>query len=56
MKGEGRDAITIEQLLTHTAGFAPDFDLKERWIGYDESYETTVSRAVAKCSGHAFRL
>ena len=31
MKGEGRDAITIEQLLTHTAGFAPDFDLRERW-------------------------
>src|SRR6185295_1637156 len=24
MKGEGRDAITIEQLLVHTAGFAPD--------------------------------
>jgi len=35
MKGEGRDAITIEQLLTHTSGFAPDFDLRERWIGYD---------------------
>src|SRR5436190_3330594 len=25
MKGEGRDAVTIEQLLTHTTGFAPDF-------------------------------
>jgi uncharacterized protein YbbC (DUF1343 family)/CubicO group peptidase (beta-lactamase class C family) len=37
MKGEGRDAITIEQLLTHTAGFAPDFDLRERWSGYDEA-------------------
>src|SRR5207253_4557724 len=37
MKGEGRDAITIEHLLTHTAGFAPDFDLKDRWTGYDEA-------------------
>ena len=37
MKGEGRDSITIEQLLTHVAGFAPDFDLRERWIGYDEA-------------------
>jgi uncharacterized protein YbbC (DUF1343 family)/CubicO group peptidase (beta-lactamase class C family) len=37
MKGDGRDAITIEQLLTHTAGFAPDFDLRERWSGYDEA-------------------
>ena len=37
MKGDGRDAITIEQLLTHTAGFAPDFDLRDRWSGYDEA-------------------
>ncbi len=37
LKGDGRDAITIEQLLTHTAGFAPDFDLKDRWSGYDEA-------------------
>ncbi len=37
MKGGGRDAITLEQLLTHTAGFAPDFDLREHWTGYDEA-------------------
>ena len=37
MKGEGRDAITIEHLLTHVSGFAPDFDLRERWTGYDEA-------------------
>ena len=31
----GKDAgkPTIEQLLTHTAGFAPDFDLREKWTG-----------------------
>src|SRR5215471_17703156 len=37
MKGEGRDAITIEDLLTHMSGFAPDFDLRDRWTGYDEA-------------------
>ena len=37
MKGEGREAITIEQLLTHMAGFAPDFDLRERWTGNEEA-------------------
>ena len=37
MKGGGRDAITIEHLLTHMTGFAPDFDLRERWIGYEEA-------------------
>ena len=25
--------ITILQLLTHTSGYAPDFDLKEKWTG-----------------------
>src|SRR4029434_4866016 len=37
MKGDGRDAITIEQLMTHVSGFAPDFDLRDRWTGYDEA-------------------
>ncbi len=27
--------VTIQQLLTHTSGYAPDFDLKEKWIGRD---------------------
>ena len=26
LKGEGRERVTIEQLLTHRAGYAPDFD------------------------------
>src|SRR5829696_7130583 len=25
--------VTIQQLLTHTSGFAPDFDLREKWTG-----------------------
>ncbi|MEO8042306.1 MAG: exo-beta-N-acetylmuramidase NamZ domain-containing protein [Acidobacteriota bacterium] len=25
--------VTIQQLLTHTSGYAPDFDLKEKWTG-----------------------
>src|SRR6266571_2942402 len=37
MKGGGRDAITIEELLTHMTGFAPDFDLRDRWSGYEEA-------------------
>lgn len=26
-------AVTIQQLLTHTSGYAPDFDLREKWLG-----------------------
>jgi uncharacterized protein YbbC (DUF1343 family)/CubicO group peptidase (beta-lactamase class C family) len=37
LKGEGRDRITVEQLLTHRSGYAPDFDLRERWTGTDEA-------------------
>src|SRR5256714_986433 len=36
LKGEGREKITIEHLLTHRSGYAPDFDLSEQWSGYDE--------------------
>ena len=33
LKGEGREKITVEQLLTHRSGYAPDFDLREQWVG-----------------------
>src|SRR5438552_1124266 len=54
MKGEGRDAITIEQLLTHTAGFAPDFDLRERWIGYDEAMKRLYREPLRNAPGTRF--
>lgn len=25
--------VTMQQLMTHTSGFAPDFDLREKWTG-----------------------
>jgi len=27
--------VTVQQLLTHVSGFAPDFDLREKWTGTD---------------------
>ena len=54
IKGEGRDAITIEQLLTHTAGFAPDFDLKERWNGYDEAMRRLYREPLRNPPGARF--
>jgi uncharacterized protein YbbC (DUF1343 family)/CubicO group peptidase (beta-lactamase class C family) len=35
IKDEQIKRITIQQLLTHTSGFAPDFDLKEKWTGWE---------------------
>src|SRR5438270_852230 len=54
MKGGGRDAITIEELLTHMTGFAPDFDLRERWIGYDEAIKRLSREPLRSQPGTRF--
>jgi uncharacterized protein YbbC (DUF1343 family)/CubicO group peptidase (beta-lactamase class C family) len=32
---EAAKRVTIQQLLTHVSGYAPDFDLREKWTGRD---------------------
>ena len=54
MKGEGRDVITILQLLTHVSGFAPDFDLRERWTGYDEAMKRLYREPLRSTPGARF--
>ncbi len=33
LKGKDSGKVTIQQLLTHTSGYQPDFDLREKWTG-----------------------
>lgn len=54
LKGEGRERITIEQLLTHISGYAPDFDLKERWTGYDEAIKRLIKEPLRNPPGSRF--
>ena len=54
MKGDGRDAITIEHLMTHLSGFAPDFDLHERWTGYDEAMKRLYREPLRTPPGTRF--
>jgi uncharacterized protein YbbC (DUF1343 family)/CubicO group peptidase (beta-lactamase class C family) len=54
LKGEGRDRITIEQLLTHVSGYAPDFDLRERWTGYDEAIKHLIKEPLRNPPGSRF--
>src|SRR3954471_7276639 len=54
MKGEGRDAVTIEQLLTNMTGFAPDFDLRDRWAGYDEAMKRLSREPLRNPPGTRF--
>ncbi|MCP9493434.1 MAG: DUF1343 domain-containing protein [Pyrinomonadaceae bacterium MAG19_C2-C3] len=37
LKNTDRAKITVEDLLTHTGGYAPDFDLREQWTGTGEA-------------------
>ena len=54
LKGEGRDRITIEHLLTHVSGYAPDFDLRERWTGYDEAIKRLIREPLRNPPGTRF--
>jgi uncharacterized protein YbbC (DUF1343 family)/CubicO group peptidase (beta-lactamase class C family) len=54
IKGEGRERITIELLLTHRAGYAPDFDLRERWTGYDEAIKRLIREPLRSPPGARF--
>jgi uncharacterized protein YbbC (DUF1343 family) len=54
IKGEGRERITIELLLTHRAGYAPDFNLKEQWSGYDEAINRLIKEPLRNPPGARF--
>jgi uncharacterized protein YbbC (DUF1343 family)/CubicO group peptidase (beta-lactamase class C family) len=54
LKGEGREKVTIEQLLTHRAGYAPDFDLSEQWSGYEEMLKHLYVEPLRNAPGSRF--
>ena len=54
LKGDGRERVTIEQLLTHVSGYAPDFDLRERWTGHDEAIKRLVAEPLRNPPGTRF--
>jgi uncharacterized protein YbbC (DUF1343 family)/CubicO group peptidase (beta-lactamase class C family) len=54
LKGEGREKLTVEQLLTHRSGYAPDFDLNEQWSGYDEMLRRLYAEPLRSAPGARF--
>jgi len=54
MKESGREQITIEDLLTHRAGYAPDFDLREQWTGYGEAMKRLAVERLRHAAGTRF--
>jgi uncharacterized protein YbbC (DUF1343 family)/CubicO group peptidase (beta-lactamase class C family) len=54
LKGAGREKITVEQLLIHRSGYAPDFDLREQWVGYDEAIKRLIKEPLRTPPGTRF--
>jgi uncharacterized protein YbbC (DUF1343 family)/CubicO group peptidase (beta-lactamase class C family) len=42
-KANGKERITVRELLTHYSGLRPDLDLKANWFGYDTALKLIVA-------------
>jgi uncharacterized protein YbbC (DUF1343 family) len=51
---KGKERITIDLLLTHRSGYAPDFDLSENWSGYDEAMKRLYREPLRREPGERF--
>jgi uncharacterized protein YbbC (DUF1343 family)/CubicO group peptidase (beta-lactamase class C family) len=46
--------VTVLQLLTHVSGYAPDFDLREKWMGHDGMIEALKKEKLRTPPGTKF--
>ena len=54
IKDENVKKITIQQLMTHVSGFAPDFDLREKWTGREGMLNALYKEKLRQPSGTKF--
>jgi uncharacterized protein YbbC (DUF1343 family)/CubicO group peptidase (beta-lactamase class C family) len=50
----GKDDITVRQLLTHYSGLEPDLELKSQWEGKDTAYKMAFAETLAEPPGSHF--
>ena len=51
---ENAKKVTIQQLLTHVSGYAPDFDLREKWTGQSGMLEALKKEKLRTLPGIKF--
>lgn len=51
----GKQGITLRQLLTHTSGLRAEVNAKTRWSGYDGAVEAIATDRLIKAPGTSFR-
>src|SRR5438045_9280298 len=54
-KGDGKETITLRQLLTHTSGLRPDISTRPSWSGYDTAIHMACAEKLLTPPGTAFR-
>ena len=53
-KANGKEAITVRELLTHYSGLRPDLDLKPEWSGYDTAMKMILAETPVAPPGTRF--
>lgn len=53
--GDGRDEITVRQLLTHVSGLPPDIETKTDWHGQAEAIRKACEIKLQSPSGRTFK-
>src|SRR5438093_4589159 len=54
-KNDGKEAITIRQLMTHTSGLRPDISTQPAWSGYDTAIRMACAEQLVTPPDTAFR-
>src|SRR2546422_6436994 len=52
---EGRDAVTVRHLLTHTSGLRPSIPANPPWSGYDQAIKLACAEKPTTPAGAGFR-
>jgi len=53
-KQNGKDLVTIRELMTHYSGLPPDLELKPAWTGYDTAMKMIVAAQLDEAPGTRF--
>lgn len=53
-KANGKEAITVRELLTHYSGLRPDLDLSPEWSGYDTAMRMIIAESPVATPGTRF--
>jgi CubicO group peptidase (beta-lactamase class C family) len=53
--GDGREAVTVRELLTHTSGLPPDIETKSDWHGQAEAVKKACAVKLQSTPGTVFK-